>query len=87
MIVGIVMGLVVVMQIMLVKVNSRDQPGAVDGRSESATSTAQFGDESEPWVREAATSAASSSSPSTPPADFPKALPAGAMETDVSEID
>jgi len=102
MVVGLVVGLVVGMQIMLVQVNSRDQPGAAGGQPESAASTALFGDDSEPrlgqrvheavataerGVREAAAAAASSSSSSLPSADFPKALPAGAMETDVSASD
>ena len=91
MVVGLVVGLVVGMQIMLVQVNSRDQPGAAGGPPESAASTALFGDDSEPRLEqqahEPAAAVASSSSPSLPPADFPKALPAGAMETDVSEND
>ena len=90
-IMGLAMGLVMGMQLMLVQINSRDQLGAAGGPPESAASTALFGDDLEPRLEQQAhapaASVASSSSPSLPPADFPKALPAGAMETDVSEND
>lgn len=95
MVVGLVVGLVVGMQVMLVQVNKKGEPFVNSSGHASAASTALFGGEPELRLEHRVEQAVAAAEREVreqeaagrwahQPANFPKSLPEGALEHEVS---